>query len=54
MFGEIAERNPDSVVIVDEAYVDFGGRSAIPLIEKYDNLMVVQTFSKSRRWPGCG
>lgn len=50
---EIIEANPDVIVVVDEAYIDFGGVSALPLIEKYDNVIVVQTFSKSRSMAGA-
>ena len=49
---DIISHNRDSIVIVDEAYIDFGGESALGLIDKYDNLVVVRTFSKSRSMAG--
>ena len=49
---DVLAHNQDVIVIVDEAYIDFGGKSALELLEKYENLLVVQTFSKARSMAG--
>ena len=50
---EVLQSNPESIVVVDEAYIDFGGQTCVPLIHQYDNLVVIQTFSKSRSFAGA-
>ena len=50
---EILKGNPDNVVVIDEAYVDFGGESCYPLLERHENLLVVRTYSKSRCMAGA-
>ena len=50
---QLLQKRQDSVLVVDEAYVDFGAESVLPIVDRYDNLLVIQTFSKSRSMAGA-